>query len=92
MKKERIHKKLSLRYEVGDVGTVVDYLPADKVPAFLKLFDAVKARTGGIDSAARYIGIGNATLAKARDGKISISIGKKILAAYNKIKSENVLK
>ena len=92
MRTSRIHKNPSLRYEVGDIGPVVDYLPADKVPAFLKLVDAVKARTGGIDSAARYIGIANATLAKARDGKISKSIGKKILAAYNKIKSENVLK
>lgn len=67
-------------------GNSADWLPKSKVAPFKILFDKIRDHVGSYNGARDFIGIGASSLDGLEKGKISAATGKKILAAYNKIK------
>jgi hypothetical protein len=63
-------------------------LHPSKVPVFLRVFDAIVERVGGHRAAVKYIGMAANTVQSFKEGRLSVGSGKKILAAWEKVKNQ----
>jgi hypothetical protein len=63
-------------------------VPADKVPAFLVLLDAISVRTGSENSACNACGLSSGHIRRIRSGdqNMSVTVAQKIMNIYRSLK------
>lgn len=68
-----------------------NFIPKDKVSAFMKLIDAMAARLGCHERACKYIGLSSGHVHRIRAGVTELTepTAHKIMAGYKRFKAEH---
>lgn len=73
---------------VGSTRHRVNYLPKNKLPAFERLFEAIKAHCGSEIAACEFIGISTGAAWRLRvEKKLSSNLGMRIVEAYKTLQA-----
>ena len=69
----------------GNGGHDTGFIPKQKVPLFISLFEKVREHFGNYEKARNYIGLADGTMSDFKKGKLSTASAKKILYAFNSL-------
>ena len=77
-------RRKTYRESMDEDHRETDYIPKDKVPAFIKIFKRISLIRGSNDKVYKDLKLSNCTMSDMTNGILSKGTAAKILSGYNK--------